>query len=395
MAERLLPPAWPRLDVDEAQITAARIFQLTPDDAGESVSTSVEGLRFYPTAPTRVTKSDLDALRAEVIDLAEHHGFPGNRDLRAKPSFDQELAVLFARSMPMLPVEASDDEIWAFLTLKVLPDVAIWRWPASEDADELEIGEDDPARPQIATRMDRFLGRRRGVFRQAWWRAHLLGAERCTRLDEDNFINLTDRISLTGDARIAPIVVDTHLRLVSEPGYDRRYGLRRALVLIGRLFGRLAVEALSDDEVRGLIEDAFSKAIDSSHDEEQIMMIEPADVPATERLLTLAPQYAEILRPLLAVISHQRAVAMASAAADYVKTLNGDPLAVRISDDLNELVDDWHAFEDDERVVIHAALAYFLEEHDATADVGPDGLIDDDEVVNAAFEALGRERNLG
>lgn len=395
MAERVLPPAWPRLDVDEAQITAARIFQLTHDDAGESVSTSVEGRRFYPTASTRVTKSDLDELRAEVIDLAEHHGFPGTRDLKARPSFDQELAVLFARSMPMLPVEASDDEIWAFLTLKVLPDVAIWRWPASDDADELEIGADDLARPQIATRMDRFLGRRRGVFRQAWWRAHLLGAERCILLDEDNFINLTDRISLTGDARIAAIIVDTHLGLISDPGYDRRYGLRRALVLIGRLFGRLAVEALSDDEVRELIVDAFSKAIDSSHTEDQIMLREPGNVPATERFLMLAPQYKEILRPLLGVISYQRAIAMSSTAADYVKTLNGDPLAIRISDDLSELVDDWHAFEDDERAVVHAALAYFLEEHDATADVGPDGLIDDDEVVNAAFEALGRERGLG
>ena len=394
MAERALPPAWPRLDVDEAQITAARIFQLTPDDAGEMVSTSVEGCRFYPTAPTRITKSDLDELRVEVIGLAKHHGFPGNRYLKARPSFDQELAVLFARSMPMLPVEASDDEVWAFLTLKVFPDVALWRWPSSEDADELEIGEDDPAGPQIAARMDRFLGRRRGVFRQAWWRAHLLGAERCTRLDEDNFINLTDRISLTGDARIAPIIVDTHLTLISAPGYDRRYGLRRALVLIGRLFGRLAVEALTDDEARALIEDAFAKAIDSSPDADQIMLVEPADVLATERLLTLAPQYAEILRPLLTVISLQRAVAMANAAAEYVKTLNGDQLAVRISDDLNGLVDDWHAFDDDERAVIHAALAYFLEEHDATADVGPDGLIDDDEVVNAAFEALGRERSL-
>lgn len=411
MADKPLPPSWPRLAIDDAIALAARVLELSPAEALEAVDTNVEGHRFYATAPTRVNKSDLDDLRAEVVRLAESHGYPGERDRDARPAFDQELAVLFSQCVSMLPVEASDDEVWAFLTLKVLPDVAVWRWPAplASPADsDLSIDDESDLQPAGASqtsRLDRLLGRRRGLFRQAWWRADLLGADACLLLDADNFIQLTDRVSLTGDRLIGPLIVQTHLSMVPRPGYDRRFGLRRAMVLIGRLLGRIAIDALTAEQARGHIESIFESVVDlpSSDTESQtadslapsVLAAEDAGMGVIDRFLAQASEYSEILRPLLILVPQRQAISMAFAAGEYARTLNGDLIAIRIADDLDRLVDDWQQFDEDECAVIHAALAYFLEEDDARSDEGPEGLLDDDEVVDAAFGALRRERGVG
>lgn len=441
------------MPIDEAVITLAKLRELSTLEAQDIVSTDVESRRFYATAPNRVDKRRLDELRASVVRLAERHGFPRERDERAKPTFDQELAVLFATSVPMLPVEAADEEVWAFLTLSVLPDVAVWRWPAKPgDPDRTVVVDEDEDAPKSDSRAERLLGRRRGVFRQAWWRAHLLGTEACLRLDEDNFINLTDRVSLTGYRLIGALVTQSHLARIGRGSYDRRFSLRRALVLIGREFGRLAVEALPEECVRIVIEAAFDQAeLDVAEEkarkaEEKAgktaavnttnglatpfgqepasgvtrepaaatpvgSIEEPADetvidegdgveaqagtTDARTRFLQAAAPYASILEPMLLPVDYGTAMAMLAQAEQHVRALKGDPIAARIFDDLSGVIGDWASLKHIERSIVHAALAYFVEDDDITADSGPGGLLDDAEVVDAAFVALGRERELG
>ncbi|MDZ8275708.1 hypothetical protein R2Q81_07060 [Microbacterium aquimaris] len=453
MADRTLTPGWPRMAIDEATIALAKLRELSPADAHGLVSTDVESRRFYATAPTRVDKKRLDDLRASVVRLAERHGFPGKRRERATPTFDQELAVLFATWVPMLPVEAADEEIWAFLTLRVLPDVAVWRWPAKPgDPDRTVVGDANEAAPTSDSRAERLLGRRRGVFRQAWWRAHLLGPDACLKLDEDNFNNLTDRVSLTGYRRVGPLITEEHLARLHRGSYDQRFALRRALILIGREFGRFAVEALPEERVRVLIASAFDQAerdvaekkakeaeekaektatkkesreptitsseesgLDETPPAADVSLVAPDEEPQqrtvieeasgaesataptdtrTRFLQTVAP-YASVLEPMLVPVDYATAMAMLVQAEQHVRALNGDPTAARICDDLSDLIGDWSSLEDIERSIVYAALAYFVEDDDIAADGEPGGLLDDDEVVASAFVALGRERELG
>jgi len=411
MAERALPPGWPRMPIDERIMALAKLRELPPTTAAELVNTDVEGRRFYATTPTRVDKKLLDDVRTSVVQLAQRHGFPHERQQRAVPTFDQELAVLFASSVPMLPVEAADEEVWAFITLSVLPDVAVWRWPAKPgDPDRTLI--EDGTEASVDSRTERLLGRRRGVFRQAWWRGYLLGSDACLQLDEDNFINLTDRVSLTGYRLIGDLITRTHLDRIGRGSYDRRFALRRALVLIGREFGRIAVEALPEDRVRAIITAAFDQAetdtasaksarIDTESaapavgdatpvgDEAPVMIAD-----ARARFLQAASTYAAVLEPMLIPVDYATAMAMVLRAEHHVQSLGGDQIAARIYDDLSDLIGDWASLDDDERSVVYAALSYFVEDDDIAADDGPEGLLDDDDVVDCVFATLGRERLL-
>ncbi|WP_442574856.1 hypothetical protein ACSBPH_13615 [Microbacterium sp. F51-2R] len=444
MGEPALPPGWPRMPIDEAIIAVSKLWELSPVTATAYVNTDVEGRRFYATAPTRVDKGMLDRLRDSVVALAEKHGFPHMRNQQTY-TFDQELAVLFTESVPMLPVEAADEEVWAFITLSVLPDVAIWRWPAMQgDPDRTLV--DDEGQARSDSRTDRLLGRRRGVFRQAWWRGYLLGQDACLRLDEDNFINLTDRVSLTGYGILGRLIVQAHLDRIGQGAYHRRFALRRALILIGREFGRIAVEALPEEHIKAIVDHAFDRAtIDvadeleakksdvaarqaakasgaasepeievpsvspetPSSDGANLGMEEPGAIAGVEsasisfaaadartRFLQASAAYAAILEPMLVPVDYTTAMAMLFQAEHHVRELNGDRLAARIYDDLSDLMGDWASLDDDERSIVYAALTYFVEDEDVSADSDPDGLLDDDDVVDCAFAALGRERHL-
>ncbi|MFE7845903.1 hypothetical protein ACFUTX_12025 [Microbacterium sp. NPDC057407] len=442
MAEVSMPAGWPRMPIDEAITAVSKLWEQSPVAAAEYVNTDIEGRRFYATAPTRVDKGTLDGLRDSVVALAEKHGFPHTRKKQTY-TFDQELAVLFAESVPMLPVEAADEEVWAFITLSVLPDVAIWRWPAMQGEPDRTLV-DDEGETRSDSRADRLLGRRRGVFRQAWWRGNLLGQDACLQLDEDNFINLTDRVSLTGYGALARLIVQAHLDRIGQGAYHRRFALRRALILIGREFGRIAVEALPEEHVKTIVNHAFDRAtadvaeeleskkaaaaakraakanaaatkpdaeeppaiseISASGSEVDVEDSATADVgspsnsvtPADPRarFLQAAAAYAVILEPMLVPVDYTTAMAMLAQAEQHLRALNGDQLAARIYDDLADLMGDWASFDDDARSIVYAAITYFVENEDVAADADPDGLLDDDDVVDCAFAALGRERHL-
>ncbi|WP_457098966.1 hypothetical protein [Microbacterium sp. P5_E9] len=438
-----LPATWPRLEVNpEHEIPA--LLQLTVDEAAERVDLSTDHLRFYPMAPRRVGSADLLQLRNGVLAIAERHGFPNARSRGARPSFDQELAAELVSLAPMLPVEAANQQVWAFITLRVLPDVALWRWPSRVETNALSWADEDDdfefESEQPSSHVGRLLDRRRGLFRQAWWRGFLLGTQSVLLLDEDNFVQLTDRISLTGDSRLGASIVASHLHYLSNPTYDRRYGLRRALVLVGRLLGRLNVDALSDNEIHSAVVAQFENSVGvvnpnkkpigsnsvagegslretsasagtaSSGGEVEDATMWPAfdsgvlyevagDGPQYDsvvpRFLALVGPYRPLVEPLLRPAEWQEAMAMARRAVNYARTLNNDQLAIEIAADLDKLAGEWMQMTTDEQAVATAAFEYFLLEDDEVSDLEPHGLLDDDDVVSAAFDALGRERGDG
>ena len=251
MAE-LPVPVWPRIDPSEAEAEFDVLLNGGVDEATDLVNLSVDSVRFYETGAFRVDSAKLGDLREKVIRLASHYGFPSAIVKDNKLEFDRELALVFAQEMPMLEVEASLAQVWNFLTLRVLPDVAIWRWPGNEPSAKAEV---EGGRQRV----HRLKLVRRNVFRQAWFRQDLLGVEACKVFEEDEFVQLTDRITLLGNSFLSQIIAQEAIRTKRRSGYNREV-LRRGLRLVGQACGRIAVEALSRDVVSRMIADCFDRA---------------------------------------------------------------------------------------------------------------------------------------
>ncbi|WP_327120150.1 DUF6339 family protein [Nocardia sp. NBC_01730] len=147
---------YPRLLRHRAKLLAAEYKERTPLDLHNRWAVTDESAVFVATGGTRVDRDKLQFIRDVVINLAKESSFPEPLDTRQKVSFDLGLAVALHKEMRIAPAEAAAGDIWAFLALIVLPDVAHWRYP----------------KPPV----DRVLGSdlTRHVFGRMWWRAHLV-----------------------------------------------------------------------------------------------------------------------------------------------------------------------------------------------------------------------------
>jgi hypothetical protein len=147
---------YPRLLPSRARALAAEYRDLEPTDLSARWTTHDESAVFVATGGTRVSEDKLAHLRGLVVDLAKESGFPAGHSVEQRGSFDLTLARMLHREMRIAPAEAAAGDVWAFLALIVLADVAKWRYPRL-------VG-------------DRVLGTdlTRHVFGRMWWRAQLV-----------------------------------------------------------------------------------------------------------------------------------------------------------------------------------------------------------------------------
>lgn len=418
-------PVWPRLDPGQTEAEYEILLVSDVAQATRMVNLEVGDLRFYETGSNRVTKSRLEDLRSEVLGLARLFNFPHDRDTQRVPSFDQELAALFFTSMPMLEVEAANTDVWNFVTLRVLPDVAIWRWPAKNPASTEDGGQKTP---QHRLRIPR-----RNVFRQAWVRQNLLGPEACRQLDEDTFVQLTDRLTIIGDQVFGGQVVAKVLNARQNDSFTREV-LRQFLKLVGHLCGRIALDTLSHDQIDCKLQECLSQATElasnirtgyseESHNDtteergtgnsdldpaqetggDQMPQIQPESghspgVPPNFKhslssletsFLDHAYDYRDYLIPMLGPCDFEEACALLEE-GELVIQRAAEPLRARaLLQNLTFLVESWVEYRESELSIIAAALRYFLAEEDAISDSEPGGLTDDEAVIAAAFSVLG------
>ena len=140
--------------------------------------------------------------------------------------------------------EASHEEVWSYLTCCWLLDVAVWRFGV--DADER-----------------RFIGNlNRNTFRRLWWRAEILGPDiELTKLGEDVLVNIMERPTIASDRRLARTVALEFLARVHEGAADSRMQLmREAMKRLLRLTPLVAFQALTDDQMRTVVESCFTAA---------------------------------------------------------------------------------------------------------------------------------------
>ncbi|WP_327409720.1 DNA cytosine methyltransferase [Streptomyces sp. NBC_01281] len=147
---------YPRLLAEQARPLFEEYRHLSTAELAGQVAVTHESAVYVATGGDRVSMRQLQELRNGVIDLAKRAGFPEESDRTRNAEFDLRLAALLHAEMGMVPAEAASRDVWAFLALVLLPDVAFWRYP-------------QPPR-------DRVLGTdlTRHVFGRLWWRAQLV-----------------------------------------------------------------------------------------------------------------------------------------------------------------------------------------------------------------------------
>ncbi|MFK4089345.1 DUF6339 family protein [Kribbella sp. NPDC020789] len=156
------------------------------DELGRRAGTHHDLSVFAAVGGDRVGVDDLTGLRVGVVEMAAEYGFPGESSRDARRDFDLRVAETLHSGMNMVPAEAAAGDVWAFLALVLLPDVAYWRYPRP------------PGDRVLATDITRH------VFGRLWWRAHLV---------------------YSGDDR-NPFGA---LSILGEAAFDQIYARRRAL----------------------------------------------------------------------------------------------------------------------------------------------------------------------
>lgn len=203
-----------------------------------------------PTGGFPVQEAALKQLRDFIVDAARQHGFPQKRP-RSFLGFELQVAEILAAWDPLWihgspSGESLRNACWTFLTVVVLPDVALWRWPTSNG------GETDKAW------MGRMIGGGRNAFQRIYRRVLSLdrGPSHPDRwglireLREDDFSNILERPSLGSNPHVAVCLAEEYLamrerltsvsaeiqtRVYREATKDlRAYGVVQALDLLPR-----------------------------------------------------------------------------------------------------------------------------------------------------------------
>ena len=179
-----------------------------------------EAVRFTPTGGSPIAARQLDELRTGIFDIAKRNGYGGKGTRTELAGFDAEAAAWLADQSVLASGEALRDDVWAFITIVMVPDIANWRFGDSPE---------------------RYLGGVRNTFQRLWMRGKLFdrGQESFDRwgllekLTEDAFVQITERPSLGGNPVLAIAIAEAWVRASLHHGKGPMESLaRRAMLLI-------------------------------------------------------------------------------------------------------------------------------------------------------------------
>lgn len=234
---------YPRLDDATALSLRSDLQGMKPSE-GSDVAVPLHPAQYYAaTGGTRVPEKHLQVVRETVIEstlelLNRASEKPLTRsDLRA---LDRRTGRVLEESMGIIPSDAAHDGVWSFMTLVLLPDVALARFP------DLPV--------------PRALGRPRNVLRRVWWRQHVLGDladpppggahEDVEPLGEDELVQLFERPSLASDARLVRRLAT---RALEHDAPDRSHFVRRLAKRVLAETAHLDTAVMNDIEIDDLI----------------------------------------------------------------------------------------------------------------------------------------------
>ncbi|HEJ1198502.1 TPA: hypothetical protein SLU47_000148 [Pseudomonas aeruginosa] len=245
---------------------------LLPRLKAHGVSTILEGLKetsldgkngiellseyaaFKSIASSGGTRADTVAVgvTAELQRIAQRSGFPGTNSQSAKSQFDQEAAIYLAQKEELRSGEALRDDVWAFMTTVLAPNIVAWRFA-------------DKSRERVP----RFAGGVRNAFQRLWVRGTILDRgeeaperwELVQQLTEDAMVQIFERASIGGNPPLAKAVAEGWLRTAEKVGRGPMEDIMRSATKVIRVKNQIIDLAyLSSEELNQVVSETFDLA---------------------------------------------------------------------------------------------------------------------------------------
>lgn len=178
--------------------------------------------------------------------IAQGCGYPDNTSNVAQSKFDHEASIHLSSCEELATGEGLRDDVWAFLTVAVAPDVVAWRFSDKAEA--------------------RYAGGVRNAFQRLWMRGSTLdrGSAHPQRwalvrgLTEDALVQIFERPSIGGNRSLAIALAEGWLRTAERIGRKPMEPIMRAATKILRLRNEIIDLGLLDpDELSREVDDAF------------------------------------------------------------------------------------------------------------------------------------------
>lgn len=214
-------------------------------DHHAALGTHSDLISFAASGGTRATDQAY-AIGSGLRRIAVECGYP---DVLSRAKFDRESAVYLAQYPSLQSGEALRNDVWAFITTIVVPDLVGWRFR-------------DPKK-------ERFEGGVRNTFQRLWLRGKALdrGDEHAERwrlalsMPEDATVQIVERPSLGGRPRVALALGEGWLEMIKTSPLGEHQQLMRTATKILRLQNEVVdLMYLSEDELAIAVRAAFGKA---------------------------------------------------------------------------------------------------------------------------------------
>ncbi|MEV4940051.1 DUF6339 family protein [Streptomyces zaomyceticus] len=251
---------YPRLLPGEADRLFAEVHEHPAGTHSVMVANHSSRSVYAATGGRRVTKDELSNLRQAILTVAKDQGYPSLPASGQRNAFDRQTGQILHEQSLMVPGEAAQRQVWAFLSLVLLPDVCVWRWPANADGKYVA---------------DRFKATdlTRHALARLWTRAHILhvpgSSEPYAFLSAMGESDLDQVMARRHAIASTPKLVRTVVRIHSEATPDDLEGirsrdvLRQCLMRLLRLTAFVNADTLSESQLNHMVRTVRQEVLSS------------------------------------------------------------------------------------------------------------------------------------
>lgn len=241
---------YPRLSNGDARALRNQMLSVQVADLVGWGALSHKSAAPNATGGTPASRGRIEEVQSKVRSLAKEFGFPLRMTVVRQAEFDRMCGTLLFREMGIVPADAGHKEVWTFLSMVVLPEIAPWRFRSPGE--------------------DRLFGGVRHTFQRLWWRAWSLGPDLTSMpvdvepLGEDEYVQIMERTTLAGNRRLAQgvqtVIWESNS---SDSGPLRARVLRNLTIRVLAARSNLSFDALDDEQLRGVLRSLKTEALHS------------------------------------------------------------------------------------------------------------------------------------
>ncbi len=256
---------WPRLNSVHSHQLATELAALTLEELRDRSAVEHPDAAPNETGGSKVDTGKIQRLRDEALQIAREcgldHTVPASR--REGPAFDRAVTRTLYETVGDNANDLWSGDVWSFITLVVLPDLAAWRFP-NRTAERMVGGV-----------------MLRNTFSRLWWRAHILG---CDLLDgdrhlvEDEIVTITERTSMMRHPRFLRRYARIAGKIALDSDHPRTEVMRVLAPVARRRLAFINPAVLSDDEIDEFIERSlWSVDIKKALEDRGVISVEPSE----------------------------------------------------------------------------------------------------------------------